>query len=145
MLIYTIHPAFYDLDWMGVVSNISYVRWMEDIRTRLLNISPWPMSRLIDAKLSPAMFTTHIDYHNPYYGRDGGLIDVHISAGEKMGRSRWQLVYDFYRAANGSHLAHASQIGCFVELPALRPARIPADMVDFLVEKLNPDSTYPLT
>lgn len=142
MLIYTIYPSFYDFDWMGVVSNISYVRWLEDIRTHILNISPWPLPRLIAAKISPAMFTTHIDYLNPYYGIEGGTIEARITAGEKMGRTRWQLEYDFYHAEK--HLVHATQIGCFVELPALRPIRTPIEMATFLAEKLSSDSSFSL-
>ncbi len=144
MLIYTINPAFYDLDWMGVVSNLSYVRWMEDIRTHLLNISPWPLPRLMAAKISPAMFTTHIDYLNAYYGVEGGRIQVRISAGEKMGRTRWQLNYDFYHAEKAIPLAKATQIGCFVELPAVRPIRTPSEMAEFLAEKLASDTLFPL-
>lgn len=144
MMRYTIQPSFYDLDWMGVVSNLSYVRWLEDIRSRLLDISPYPLSRLMDEKLSPALFTTHLDYIAPYIGTEGGLIEVHIMAGKKMGRSRWELDYDFYHQATHAHLAHAYQIGCFVTLPTVRPARIPAEMVAFLRDKLAPDTTYVL-
>jgi len=28
----------YDIDFMGIVSNISYVRWMEDLRLQFLDI-----------------------------------------------------------------------------------------------------------
>jgi acyl-CoA thioester hydrolase len=140
MLRYTIRPSFYDLDWMGVVSNLSYVRWVEDIRTRLLDISPYPMSRLMAENLSPALLTTHVDYLSPYIGKDGGLIEVRVLAGDKLGRTRWELLYDFYHMGTGNQLAHAWQIGCFVSLPAVRPARIPGEMVDFLRDKLAPDT-----
>jgi acyl-CoA thioester hydrolase len=144
MLRYQIQPSFYDLDWMGIVSNLSYIRWLEDIRSRLLDISPYPMQRLMREKLSPALFTTHVDYISAYIGTQGGLIEVQVTAGDKMGRSRWELLYQFRHLPSGKHLANAMQLGCFVHLPEVRPARIPAEMIAFLEDKLAPHTDYPL-
>lgn len=144
MLRYTIQPSFYDLDWMGIVSNLSYVRWLEDIRSRLLDISPHPMNRLMAQNLSPALFVTHVDYLAPYIGTQGGLIEARILAGSKMGRSRWELVFDFYHCDLETHLVHATQLGCFVRLPDVRPARIPQEMLDFLRDRLAPQTDFRL-
>jgi len=142
MMRYQIQPSFYDLDWMGVVSNLSYIRWMEDIRSRLLDISPYPMHRLMAEKISPALFTTHIDYLSPYIGTLGGVIECRITAGEKIGRTRWELRYDFFHQQNGAHLVQAGQLGCFVRLPEVRPTRTPPEMQAFLQDRLAPTTDY---
>ena len=139
-----IRPSFYDLDWMGIVSNISYVRWTEDIRTRLLDMSPYPMSRLMAERLSPALLRTTIDYKQPYDGERGGLIRATVKAGERTGRSRWDLVYQFYHAETDQQLVVATQAGCFVALPEVKPTRIPPEMRDFLTEYLAPETRYEL-
>ena len=144
MMRYTIQPSFYDIDWMGIISNLSYVRWIEDIRSRLLDISPYPMNRLVEEKIFPAVFQTQINYIAPYIGIQGGLIEVQIIAGKKTGRSRWELDYNFYQKDTDLHLAHGFQSGCFVTLPEIKPARIPADIVEFLQIRLAPDTEYVL-
>ena len=142
MLRYLIQPSFYDLDWMGIVSNISYVRWLEDIRSRLLDASPYPMQRLMAEQIAPAMLTTHVDYHNAYIGIEGGLIEARVGRGEKMGRSRWQLVTHFHHADSDQKLVSATQTGCFVKLPSVRPTRTPTEMSAFFDEHLAPDTDY---
>lgn len=142
MLRYRIQPSFYDLDWMGVVSNLSYVRWLEDIRSRLLDASPYPMRRLMAERISPAMFSTHVDYHAPYVGIEGGLIEARVTAGEKMGRSRWALRTRFHHAETELLLVDARQMGCFVRLPEVAPTRTPSEMQAFFTEQLAPDTDY---
>lgn len=145
MIRYRVRPSFYDLDWMGVVNNITYVRWLEDIRSRLLDMSPYPMSRLMQENIAPAVFTTHITYVGPFKG--SGVIEAQVTNG-KIGRSRWELLFQFFAVKNEEEqnnlLVQATQSGCFVHLPDIRPAKTPPAMVDFLSNVLAPHTNYRL-
>ena len=44
----------YDIDFMGIVSNISYIRWMEDLRLQFLDIH-YPLQKLIAELIVPVL------------------------------------------------------------------------------------------
>jgi len=48
----------YDIDFMGIVSNITYVRWMEDLRLRFLEVH-YPLQKLISELIVPIITQTH--------------------------------------------------------------------------------------
>ncbi len=53
----------YDIDAFGIVSNITYVRWLEDMRTEFLHrYLPW--DRLEEDNLAPVLAETNIQYKN---------------------------------------------------------------------------------
>ena len=54
----------YDIDFMGIVSNIAYVRWMEDLRLRFLEVH-YPLERLLSELVVPVIVQTQIEYKRP--------------------------------------------------------------------------------
>lgn len=54
----------YDIDAMGIVSNIVYVRWFEDLRTIFVNKHLIP-SEMLKQNISPILMHTEIDYKIP--------------------------------------------------------------------------------
>lgn len=53
----------YDIDVAGHVNNIVYVRWLEDLRSKILD-SRYPLSELLKKDLYPVVTTTQIHYKN---------------------------------------------------------------------------------
>ncbi len=53
----------YDIDVAGHVNNIVYVRWLEDMRSRLL-FARSPVSKLIERNLYPVVVSTQIRYRS---------------------------------------------------------------------------------
>lgn len=53
----------YDIDVAGHVNNIVYVRWIEDLRSRLLR-SRGLMEELLERKLYPVVTSTNIRYRS---------------------------------------------------------------------------------
>lgn len=51
----------YDIDFMGIVSNISYVRWLEDLRLHFLDVH-YPLQKLVSEFIVPILTKTHIEY-----------------------------------------------------------------------------------
>lgn len=54
----------YDIDAMGIVSNIVYIRWFEDLRTDFIN-QYMPYSDMMSQQISPILMNTEAEYKTP--------------------------------------------------------------------------------
>lgn len=54
----------YDIDAMGIVSNIVYIRWFEDLRTIFIN-EYMTFSEMMKQHISPILMKTEIEYKVP--------------------------------------------------------------------------------
>ena len=51
----------YDIDFAGHVSNIVYIRWLEDLRFALLE-EYYPLADSMESGVAPVLTRTEIDY-----------------------------------------------------------------------------------
>lgn len=115
-------PKTYDIDFAGHVSNIVYIRWLEDLRLSLLD-TYLPLNTLMEKGIAPVVMRTTIDYKKPVK-----LFDKPIGkmwAGE-IGNVRGILVAEF--SVNGVIVATAEQIGIFVRIESGRPVASPEEL-----------------
>jgi acyl-CoA thioester hydrolase len=114
----------YDVDFAGIVSNIVYVRWLEDLRLELL-ARAYPLHRLIADGLGPVLLETRIVYRDALtiHDRPEGRMWV-----EGMGRVRWTVAAEFATPDTGRVHAIARQTGLFVRLDTRRPVPIPEEL-----------------
>lgn len=113
----------YDIDFAGIVSNISYIRWLEDLR----NVFAEQALSLGDALrrgIAPALMRTEIDYLAPVRFPD--IVTGRMWLAEH-GRSKWDLAAEFESQGTGQLVARARQTGVFVSLETLRPVRLPEE------------------
>lgn len=109
----------YDIDFAQIVSNIVYVRWLEDLRLAFLN-THYPLADLLADGISPVLAKTEIEYH-----RAIRLLDQptgRMWAGP-LERVRWQVRAEF--VVDGAVTTTAAQTGYFVSLDDFRPVRLP--------------------
>jgi acyl-CoA thioester hydrolase len=111
----------YDIDFAGIVSNLVYVRWLEDLRLQLL-AQAYPLDRLIADGLGPVLLETHILYRDALTIHDKP--EGHMSV-ETMGKVRWTVTAEFVSPTSGRIHATARQTGLFIRLDNRRPVRIP--------------------
>ncbi len=114
-------PKTYDIDFAGHVSNIVYIRWLEDLRLSLLD-TYLPLKTLMDKGIAPVVMRTTIDYKRPVK-----LFDKPIGkmwAGE-IGNVKGILLAEF--SVNGVVVATAEQVGIFVRLDSGRPVVSPEE------------------
>lgn len=114
----------YDVDFAGVVSNITFVRWLEDLRLLMLE-THYPLKKLMTEGLAPAVSRTDIRYRHParLFDRPKGTMWI-----SRIGLMKWVLSASF---ATGSVVnCEATQTGVFVELDGWKPARIPRPMAE---------------
>src|SRR5688572_22400267 len=105
----------YDIDFAGIVSNISYIRWLEDLRN-LFAEQALSIGDALQRGIAPTLMHTEIDYLAPVRFPDTITGRMWLA---KHGRSRWELAAEFQSQANDKLVARARQIGVFVVLATL--------------------------
>ena len=109
----------YDIDFLGIVSNISYVRWLEDLRLHMLEVH-YPLQKLVSELVVPVLTQTHIEYKRPVRMHDQIKGSLWM---EKFDSSGW--VADAEFMVNGKLVATASQSGVFINIGTMKPANPP--------------------
>ncbi len=109
----------YDIDFAGIVSNIVFVRWLEDLRLGLME-EAYPLVRALAEDVAPILLSTRISYRRPVTIADPLIGRIWVAA---LGRVRWRLAAEFTVAA-AVH-AEAEQEGLFMRLSTRRPIAIP--------------------
>src|SRR5690242_2030400 len=100
----------YDIDFAGVLNNVVYVRWLEDLRNMFAE-QVLPIGEAFKRGIVPALGRTELDYLAPVRfpdkleGRMGML---------EHGRARFVLWAEFTSQAAGMVTARAKQTGVFV-------------------------------
>jgi len=113
----------YDIDFAGIVSNISYIRWLEDLRN-LFAGQALSIGEAFQRGIAPALMHTEIDYLAPVRFPDMVTGRMWL---EEYGRSKWVLAAEFQSQTTGQLVARARQIGVFIALDSLRPVRLPEE------------------
>jgi acyl-CoA thioester hydrolase len=113
--------ASYDVDYGGVVSNIVYVRWLEDMRHALID-RVYSFARQQQERIAPAVVETSIRYHRPlrFLDRPQGRLWV-TSAGPVRLSFSGEITLD------GAPAAQATQVCAFIDLDTGRPRRLPRE------------------
>ncbi|MFV0352942.1 MAG: acyl-CoA thioesterase [Oscillospiraceae bacterium] len=91
----------YDIDVMGIVSNIVCIRWFEDLRFLLLE-TYWPYGDMLKIGQSPILNKTDLT------------------------RSRWTVSLEI--RAEGTLMCKGSQTGYFYDMEQKRPVPIPQQL-----------------
>jgi acyl-CoA thioester hydrolase len=112
----------YDIDFAGIVSNIVYVRWMEDLRMKFLE-AHLPLDAQMEAGFAPALMKTVI-----HYRRQTRLFEPVIGKSwlKDLTRTTWTIGGEF--TVIGEVVALAEQSGAFVRLDSGKPVRTPLEL-----------------
>ncbi len=116
----------YDIDFAGVLSNIVYARWLEDLRG-LFAAQVLPLSWARKRGIVPTLSRTELDYLAPLRYPDALAGRMRLL---EHGRARFVLGAEFVSQASGLVTVRARQTGVFVFLDTLRPAPLPAELRD---------------
>jgi acyl-CoA thioester hydrolase len=112
----------YDIDFAHIVSNIVYVRWLEDLRTAMLD-QYFPLDRQVVDNYVPVVMSTHIEYKKPVVMFDQPVGHMWIKSFEKV---RW--INEAEIVVGSKVVAQATQTGVFVRLDSKRPIPLPAEL-----------------
>jgi acyl-CoA thioester hydrolase len=109
----------FDIDFAGVVSNIVFIRWLEDLRLGLMERA-YPLIQALAEDVAPMLLATRITYRRPVTIADPLVGRIWVAA---LGRVRWRLAAEF--AVGATIHAEAEQEGLFMRLSTRRPIAIP--------------------
>ncbi|MCA1990743.1 MAG: acyl-CoA thioesterase [Coleofasciculus sp. S288] len=118
----------YDIDFAGIVSNIVYIRWLEDLRCEIL-ANYLPIEQQLERDFAPVILQTQIEYKKPIKISEKPWGRMWIS---KMKTLKWVVTAEI--SVDGSIAATAEQTGCFVNLVNGRPIPIPHELAEIYFE-----------
>ncbi|MEH2277396.1 MAG: thioesterase family protein [Nostoc sp.] len=118
----------YDIDFMGIVSNIVYIRWLEDLRLKFLD-EHWRLNQQIDKGYAPILAATEIEYKRPIKIIDKVIGRLWLS---NLGRLKWTVQAEIL--SNNELAAVATQKGAFVSLQNNRLIPIPEELQNKYLE-----------
>ena len=113
----------YDIDFAGVVSNIVYIRWLEDLRVKFLDVY-LPLDKQMQRGDIPFLSKTQIEYKRPIKLFDNVISKMWMS---NLGKVKWTLEAEFI--SNNQVAATAIQTGAFVNSENGRPAKLPEELL----------------
>lgn len=110
----------YDIDFAGVMSNQVYQRWLEDLRTDLLDQYA-DIKVLWEGGAVPVLAHTEIDFKKPVFllERIKGKMWV-----DELQGTKWAVRSEFIKE-DGSLCARSFQWGVFVDTEKFRPVQAP--------------------
>ncbi|MBX9669427.1 MAG: acyl-CoA thioesterase [Candidatus Obscuribacterales bacterium] len=123
-VIKSIYVSTYDIDFAGHVSNIAYLRWMEDMRLMVFDEN-FPLQGFMDQGLLPVLARTSIDYRKAIRLFDkptGHMWIEEIKAASVIFRG--EVVVDDTVTTVSTHT------GVFIGATTLKPVRVPKEIMD---------------
>jgi acyl-CoA thioester hydrolase len=121
----------YEIDAMGIVSNIIYVKWVEDLRHLVLE-KYYPYTDMMREKKSPILIKTEIEYKKPFTILDVPKGKLWFSKLDKM---RWEINFEF--GLNDVVHCKGKQFGCFFDLDKNKITSMPEWFVDIFRKELE--------
>ena len=116
----------YDIDFAGIVSNIVYIRWLEDLRLEMLD-RYFPIQEQLKKDIAPLLLSTEIKYLNALnlYSKPLGRIWL-----SKLERLRFHLEAEVVDQSSEEDKLSvmARQTGIFIDLKTKRPIPFPEEL-----------------
>jgi acyl-CoA thioester hydrolase len=121
----------YDIDFAGIVSNIVYIRWLEDLRLEMLS-QYYPLEEQIQDGFAPVLLQTKIDYKQALKMGDQPVGRLWIESLESL---RWNVSAEI--SVDGKVSAISQQTGIFINLQNNKPIRIPTRLQQQYADSLT--------
>jgi acyl-CoA thioester hydrolase len=118
----------YDIDFAGIVSNIVYIRWLEDLRLKMFEYH-FPIEKLMVKGYCPTVNSTEIKYQKALRLGDRPVGKMWMS---QLGRLRCAVQAEIY--LEGEIAAIATQVGFFISLETMRPMAMPEELKNIYAE-----------
>jgi acyl-CoA thioester hydrolase len=109
----------YDIDSAGHVSNIVYIRWLEDLRLELFE-KHFSLQAFVQENITLVLASTHIDYKRSIRLFDRVTAQMWV---ESLTNATIKLRAEF--AVDGKMTTEAWHSAVFVDLRTMKPRRVP--------------------
>jgi acyl-CoA thioester hydrolase len=115
----------YDIDYGGVVSNIVYIRWMDDMRTALLK-DHYPTSQMAKDGIAPVVNKTAAHYKRPAFFGDRLTATIRMNM---LAKVRWEIEAEIING-EGKTVFSVVQSGAFINLNTGTLCSVPKILAD---------------
>lgn len=113
----------YQIDYVGHLSNIVYIEWMEIGRTKLLEYIGLTFEKMETENIAPVLSETEIKYKKSLYLADKIKIEVWVS---ELKNASAVISFNFFNGKN-ELAAVGNQLGLFINLTTKKPHRLTED------------------
>lgn len=113
----------FQIDYVGHVSNIVYIQWMEIGRTKLLEKIGLPLNVLAEKGIAPILVHTDITYKKAIYVDEKVKIVIWVS---ELQNASAIMKFNFFNE-KGELAAFGSQRGLFIHRDKVKPYRLDRD------------------
>ena len=118
----------YDVDYMAIVHNVVYIRWLEEMRTDMME-GVYSMAESIEAGVTPVINKLQAEYHLPLRISTKATAKIRI---KEMTKLKWIIAFEVSSEA-GLHFS-AEQLGYFYNIKLNKPSRVPKHIYDLYIE-----------
>ena len=119
-----IRVSSYDIDFMGIVSNIVYIRWFEDLRFAFLD-RYWPFEDMRQSGQSPILSKTTVEYRAPLTIADKPVGRLWV---DDLGKALWKMSIEIATTRQVHCVGH--QEGYIYDLTRKKPVRLPVSLIE---------------
>ncbi len=126
-----IHIKAYEIDSMGIVSNIVYVKWFEDLRHLFLD-KYYPYTTMMAEQKSPMLMKTEIEYKKPLTIMDSPTGKLWVS---KFGRTKWEMNFEI--SVGETIYCIGKQTGCFYDIANKNVTAFPDWFLDIYNKEMS--------
>lgn len=109
----------YDIDSAGHVSNIVYIRWLEDLRLELFE-KHFSLQSFVKENITLVLSSTNIEYKRSIRLFDPVMAQMWV---ESLTNATIKLRAEFF--VDGKVTTEASHTAVFVDLRTMKPRRVP--------------------
>ena len=124
-----------ELDILGHVNNVEYVRWMQDAAVAHISSLGWPTSRHLENGFVWVAHSHAIQYRQPAMAGDAIVVRTWV---ENMRKVRSLRKYEIFRETDNALLAKAETDWALLRTSDQRPMRIPKEIVAIFELESNP-------
>ena len=117
-----VQVMFFDTDCGGVVSNISYLRFIETARTHLAEELGLALTEMAQRQMYPVVVRTEIDYRRAAKLGDRLMIEGWLDG---VARARFWCAFRITRPQDNTLIAECRQMLALIEMPAGKLVRLP--------------------
>jgi acyl-CoA thioester hydrolase len=128
----------YDIDFAGIVSNIVYIRWLEDLRLEMLS-QYYPLAEQLQDGFAPVVLQTKIDYKQALKLGDRPIGRLWVESLESL---RWHVSAEISVGEKVSAIGR--QTGIFINLQNNKPIRIPPRLQQQYADSLASENSRDL-
>ena len=119
LIVSDIRIKAYEVDAMGIVSNIVYIKWFEDLRHLMLDRF-YPYQDMMKEGKSPILIKTEVEYKKPLTIMDEPVGRLWFSL---KGRSRWEIHFEI--CVDNIVYCTGKQSGYYYDMLRRKPTAFP--------------------